>query len=55
MCMKFKLALQRLPVEAEMRPVNSKLHKTVSYILYGFYVVTDPGIKGVCKGSFYER
>ena len=53
MCMKLKLALQRLSVEAEMRPVNSKLHKTVSYILCGFHVVTDTGIKGVFKGSIY--
>ena len=53
--MKLKLALQQLLVEAEMRPVNLKLHKTVSFILCEFYVVADTGISGVFKNSFYER
>ena len=35
-CMKLKLALQRLSVEAEMRRVNLKLHYTVSFILCRF-------------------
>ena len=41
--MKLKLALQRLSVKAEMRPLNLGLHKTVSLILCAFYVATDSG------------